>query len=110
MEYDVQEMRNKIQSYVTWEKETKKELFHQIIGILRDKEELVLTVQPKGCVVNDIKAVKKGIEKGTEFILYRTKNREYDERPRPAYAIYENVLALNDLIDLYEAIIETLKS
>ena len=122
MNYDVQELRSKISSYGRWEKEMKETLFNQMVyklkneakvGIKSGKEELVLSVRPKGFLVCHIVAVKVGLCRGFDTILYRTENKDYDI-PTGNYCssqteIRPNGMVLSGYVDLYEAILKTLE-
>lgn len=122
MDYNVEELRSKVSAYYTWASDMKKNLCNLMIaklteakvGVRFGKEELVLSVKPKGYIVNDIVAVKVGMCRGNHIILYRTKNRSYDDAPRgnyeiPTYMFPQPGVCLSAYIDFYEAIVETLK-
>lgn len=122
MKYNVEELRNKISSFGNWQQFMKNDIFNEMVhlliyeaklGVKFGNEELVLSVKPKGYLVCHIAAVKLGMWRGNHTILYRTKNEGYDI-PTGNYEssrmeIRPNGLALSAYIDLYEAIVETLK-
>ena len=123
MKYNVEELRNKIANIGNWERETKKDIFNEMVrlliyeakvGVKFGNEELVLSVRPKGYLVSQIVAVKLGMWRGNHTILYRTSKKNYDI-PNDNYSssqteIHPNGMALSAYVDLYESIVNTLKS
>ena len=125
MKYEIEEMRSKISRFGSWENEMKEKLFNEMVNLLFNEamigkrpgiagnKDLELTVKPKGYLVSQITGVTLTMHRGNHAILYRTKNDDYDYGRdgywAPQRMIQRNGMALSAYIDLYEAIIETLK-
>lgn len=125
MKYNIEEMRSKISRFGSWEKEMKEKLFNEMVSLLFNEamigkrpgiagnKELELTVKPKGYLVSMITGVTLTMFRGNHAILYRTAKMDYDYGRdgywAPSRIIQKNGMALSAYIDLYEAILETLK-